>query len=218
MMFTDPPYNVAYEGNYIQSGKILGGEDKMWNGNSFKDSIEDFSEWLKNCFLVADSALSEGAAIYIWHPSGAEGRHFWSAWPWDKWHFQVDLVWNKLSLIIARWDYKPQHEPVFYGWKGKNRSWIGPNNEPTVLDFKRQQGASGETRLHPTSKPVELCSRIIKNHAAKIVYEPFSGSGTTILACEQLGRKCRAIEISPGYVAVAIQRWADATGKEPKRL
>jgi DNA modification methylase len=69
---------------------------------------------------------------------------------------------------------------------------------------------------HSTQKPVECMARPIRNHDSEFVYEPFSGSGTTIIACEQLGRKCRAIEISPAYVAVALQRWADATGKTPK--
>jgi DNA modification methylase len=71
---------------------------------------------------------------------------------------------------------------------------------------------------HSTQKPVECMARPIRNHDSEFVYEPFSGSGTTIIACEQLGRKARAIEISPAYVAVAIQRWADATGKTPRKL
>lgn len=210
IMFTDPPYNVAYEGNYIQSGKILGKDEKIWNGSSFKDSINNFSDWLREAFLVQDGALFDGAAIYVWHPSGAEGRHFWSAWLWESWHFQVDLIWNKQSLIIARWDYKSQHEPVFYGWKGKNRSWVGANNEPTVLDFPRQQGASGEERFHPISKPIVLCAKMMGNHTAAITFDPFLGSGTTMVACQNLNRRCYGIEILPEYCAVILQRMSDA--------
>jgi DNA modification methylase len=119
MMVTDPPYNVAYEGNYIQSGKILAPEKKIWRGGIENDDRIDFGEWLALVFSACDSVLQDGAAIYIWHPSGEDGKYFWAAWPYDAWHFQVDLVWNKLSLIISRWDYKPQHEPCMYGWKGR---------------------------------------------------------------------------------------------------
>ena len=152
MLLTDPPYNVEYEGNHIQSGQILKKEDKIWQGGIANDNREDFGQWLEEVFMCCDAALTDGAAIYVWHPSGSDCRFFWQAWPFDLWHFQVDLVWNKCSLIISRWDYKPQHEPCFYGWKGKNRRWAGPNNEPTVWDIPRQQGRSGEERSHPTQK------------------------------------------------------------------
>ncbi|MDD5037053.1 MAG: DNA methyltransferase [Methylococcaceae bacterium] len=214
-LFTDPPYNVDYDGNYIQSGKILDKSETIWSGNSFKDSIKDFGAWMKNAILVQDGFLSDGAAVYLWHPPGAEGRHFWAAWPWDRWHFQCDLVWNKTSLIISRWDYKPQHEPVMYGWKGKNRSWVGPNNEPTVLDHARQQGASGEERLHPTAKPLPLVARLLANHGTGLTYDPFLGSGTTLIAAEQLSRVCYGMEISPAYVGVILQRAKDC-GLEPR--
>jgi DNA modification methylase len=217
MLFTDPPYNVAYEGNYIQSGKILKQSEKIWLGGIKNDDRLEFSNWLSNVYRSIDAQLCEGASIYVWHPSGAEGRHFWAAWPWDDWHFQVDLVWNKTSLIISRWDYKPQHEPCMYGWKGKNRDWSGPNNEPTVWDVPRQQGASGEKRHHPTQKPVVLATRAISNHAAGIVFDPFLGSGTTLIAAEMTGRICHALEISPAYCDVAVTRWENFTGKKAER-
>ena len=213
MMVTDPPYNVEYEGNYIQSGCIMKKEQKIWSGGIANDNRDDFAAWLALVFESCDSAISGGAAIYVWHPSGEDGKHFWSAWPYDLWHFQVDLVWNKTSLIISRWDYKPQHEPCMYGWKGKNRRWIGPNNEPTVWDIPRQQGASGEARVHPTQKPVECMARAIRNHDAPLVYDPFLGSGTTLIAAEQLGRKCFGMEVSPAYCDVIVKRWENLTGR-----
>ena len=216
MMVTDPPYNVEYEGNYIQSGRILKKEQKVWSGGIENDNLTNFGEWLCSAFDASDAAIDTGAAIYIWHPAGEDGKHFWSAWPYDKWHFQVDLVWNKTSLIISRWDYKPQHEPCMYGWKGKNRAWIGPNNEPTVWDIPRQQGASGETRKHPTQKPVECMARPIRNHEGS-VYDPFLGSGTTLIACEQLDRRCFGMEIDPAYCDVIVQRWENLTGKKASR-
>ena len=214
LMVTDPPYNVNYEGNYIQSGKLLKKEEKIWQGGINNDNRADFTEWLSTVFAVSDNALNNGAAIYIWHPSGEPAKHFWGAWPYDKWHFQVDIVWNKQPLIIARWDYKPQHEPCMYGWKGVNRSWIGANNESTVWDIPRQQGNGGEKRNHPTQKPTECMARPIRNHSGD-VYDPFGGSGTTMVACEQLGRQCRMIEIEPKYCAVILERMA-AMDLEPK--
>jgi len=209
LMVTDPPYNVEYEGNFIQSGKILKKEQQMWRGGIANDNLNDFDEWLTSVYKCCDNILSEGAAIYIWHPSGEQAKHFWRAWPFDKWHFQVDLVWNKTSLIIARWDYKPQHEPCMYGWKGKNRKWIGPSNEPTVWDIPRQQGASGDARTHPTQKPLECMARPIRNHKANLIYDPFCGSGTTMVAAEQLNRRCYGMEISPKYCAIVLQRMVD---------
>jgi DNA modification methylase len=220
MMVTDPPYNVEYEGNYIQSGRILKKEQKVWSGGIANDNLSNFGEWLASAFAASDAAIDAaidaGAAIYVWHPSGEDGKYFWAAWPYDRWHFQVDLVWNKTSLIISRWDYKPQHEPCMYGWKGKNRSWIGPNNEPTVWDIPRQQGASGETREHPTQKPVECMTRAVRNHEGS-VYDPFLGSGTTLIAAEQLGRKCYGMEISPQYCDVIVKRWETLTGKKAEK-
>ena len=217
IMVTDPPYNVEYEGNYIQSGRILKKEQKVWSGGIANDNLSNFGEWLASAFAASDAAIDTGAAIYVWHPSGEDGRHFWAAWPYDLWHFQVDLIWNKTSLIISRWDYKPQHEPCMYGWKGKNRSWIGPNNEPTVWDIPRQQGASGETREHPTQKPTECMARAIRNHKGS-AFDPFLGSGTTLIACEQLNRKCYGMEIEPAYCDVIVKRWEDFTGKKAELI
>lgn len=216
MMVTDPPYNVEYEGNYIQSGRILTKEQKIWAGGIANDNLANFGDWLKSVFVTSDSVIDYGAAIYVWHPTGEDGKYFWSAWLYDSWHFQVDLVWNKTSLIISRWDYKPQHELCMYGWKGKNRSWIGPNNEPTVWDIPRQQHASGETRQHPTQKPVECMARCIRNHDGS-VYDPFLGSGTTLIAAEQLDRKCYGMELDPKYCDVIVKRWEDFTGKKAER-
>lgn len=208
ILMTDPPYNVAYEGNYIQSGKILKAGEKNWDGGIANDNMkQDFPAWLGSVYKEINRHLDEGAAIYIWHPSGAEGRHFWAAWLWDEWHFQVDAIWNKTSLIISRWDYKPQHEPCMYGWKGKNRSWIGPNNMATVWDVKRQQGRSGEKREHPTMKPIDVIALPLRNHEGPIVLEPFAGSGTTLIAAAKTGRVCRAMEIAPRYCDVIRRRW-----------
>ena len=115
-------------------------------------------------------------------------------------------------------DYRSQHECLSYGWKqGAEHYFTDDRSQTTVWEIKRDAQASYK---HPTQKPVELFEKAISNStkAQDLVYEPFSGSGTTLIACERLGRKCRAIEISPAYVAVAIQRWVDVTGGEPVLL
>jgi DNA modification methylase len=113
--------------------------------------------------------------------------------------------------------YHWQAEPLFFGWipNGGHR-WYGGRKQTTVWQIDRP----AKSPEHPTMKPVELVARAIENSSLsdEIVYEPFSGSGTTIMACEQLGRRCRAVEIAPGYVAVALERWATATGKTPELI
>ena len=118
---------------------------------------------------------------------------------------------------MGGWDKKPQHEPCMYGWKGKNRKWIGPNNDATVWDIPRQQGASGETREHPTQKPVALALSAIKNHPGLVV-DPFLGSGSTLIAAEQLGRECYGLELSSSYCQVIIDRWEQFTGQKAQKV
>jgi DNA modification methylase len=188
--------------------------EKIWSGGIKNDNLDDFGGWLKSVYQTVDLIMGEGCAIYIWHPSGEDGKYFWNSWPFDEWHFQVDIVWNKLSLIISRWDYKPQHEPCMYGWKGKNRKWCGPNNMSTIWDHARQQGNSGEKREHPTQKPVVLPETAIKNHSVGIVFDPFGGSGSTLIACEKTNRNCRMMELDEQYCDVIVKRWQEFTGKE----
>ncbi len=126
----------------------------------------------------------------------------------------AQIIWAKNQMVIGRGNYHPKHEPCWYAVrKGGKRNFTEDRTQTTLWEINKPQ--KSETG-HSTQKPVECMARPIRNHDSEFVYEPFSGSGTTIIACEQLGRKCRAIEISPAYVAVALQRWADATGKTPK--
>ena len=109
--------------------------------------------------------------------------------------------------------YKPKFEMATLAVTDKI-PWFGPDNEVTVWDIDR----ASVNEYHPTQKPLELFERAIRNHTdtEQVIYDPFLGSGTTLIACERLGRKCRAVEISPAYCAVAIQRWVDMTGGEPE--
>jgi len=126
--------------------------------------------------------------------------------------------------VISRGHYHWQHEPYWYAMRpGGSAKWSGDRKQSTLWEIANMHRTHGDVddgkTKHSTQKPVECMARPIRNHGGKgdDVYEPFSGSGTTIIACENLGRKCRAIEISPAYVAVALERWADHTGKTPTR-
>jgi DNA modification methylase len=127
------------------------------------------------------------------------------------------VQWLKDSIVFGRGDYHSQSEPFLYGWKpGAAHHPVVDRTQSNVWNIPRPLS----TEEHPTMKPVELVSRAIHNSSDTddIVYDPFLGSGTTLIACEQLNRRCYAMEISPAYSAVAIQRWVDLTGKEPKLL
>lgn len=200
---TDPPYNVAYIGKTADAMTIE------------NDSMDDasFRAFLIAAYKAADAVMKQGAVFYIWH-ADLEGFNFRGAAKDIGWKVRQCLVWNKSVLVMGRQDYHWKHEPCLYGWKeGAGHYWGSDRKQTTVLDFDKPS-RNGE---HPTMKPVDLFAYQIKNSscAGGVVLDSFSGSGTTIIACEQLGRKCRAVEISPAYVAVALQRWADATGKTP---
>jgi DNA modification methylase len=159
--------------------------------------------------------LFPGAVAYVWHASSHSplvGENL----KCSGFDLRNLIIWAKNHLVIGRGNYHHQHEPCWYAVRKKAKAaFVGGRKQSTLWQIpKPQKNDTG----HSTQKPLECMARPIRNHASEFVYEPFSGSGTTIIACEQLGRKCRAIEISPGYVAVAIQRWADMTGKTPRLL
>jgi len=132
------------------------------------------------------------------------------------WRLHETLVWVKDSMVLGHSDYHYKHEPILYGWKGKNRSWYAGRDQVSVFEVPRPKRSAE----HPTMKPTELVQAQLQNSTKRedIVYDPFLGSGTTLIACDNLNRRCRAVEISPGYVAVALQRWADLTGRDPERV
>jgi DNA modification methylase len=121
------------------------------------------------------------------------------------------IIWQKPSMVFGRGDYHWQHELCFYGWvRGNRPPFYGPRNQTTLWAIGRET-----SKDHPTAKPVDLWRPPIENHtkAGEIMYEPFSGSGSQIIAAEQTGRRCYAMELSPQYVDVAVRRWQQFTGK-----
>jgi DNA modification methylase len=156
--------------------------------------------------------LFPGDVAYIWH-AGRRASEVQVSIESAGFEIRCQIIWAKQQFAIGRGDYHWRHEPCWYAVrKGKPGRWSGGRDQTTLWEINKP---SRSDTGHSTQKPVECMARPIRNSSqfGDLVYEPFCGSGTTIIACEQLGRKCRAIEIDPGYVAVAIQRWADATSR-----
>lgn len=192
LILTDPPYNVDYEG-----GTGL----KIQN-----DKMEDtkFHDFLVNAFLCMDMAAKMGAAFYIWH-ADSEGYNFRSACKEVGWQVRECLIWNKNSLVLGRQDYQWKHEPCLYGWKDGAHQWYADRKQTTVIDFDRPS----KSEEHPTMKPVGLFGYQIKNSSKSgdIVLDLFGGSGTTVVACEQLGRCGYLMELDPKYCDVIRKRY-----------
>lgn len=197
MVFTDPPYNVDYEG---KAGKIK--NDKM-GGAAF----DDFLDAVFGCYVAA---MKSGAAIYVCHPDRealAFHRSFAKAF-----ELSCVVVWVKDGFTLGRGDYHSAHEPIMYGWpEGAAHSWHGDRKQTTIWTFDRDKKAE---YVHPTQKPVDLVSRAITNSSkgGDIVLDLFGGSGSTLIACERDGRTCRTMELDPRFGDVIIQRWQEFAG------
>ena len=212
LLNTDPPYGASVAGgtrdprdakNYRSGGQI---ENDELTG----DRLAGF---LENVFSLCVSRMNAGAAWYVWY-SDTETQAFWRAVSCMGGVRQI-LVWVKQNFVFGRRDYHWRHEPVMYGWTpGAGHRWHGDRTQDSVWEAKA--GVDLEKKLHPTSKPVSIASRPIQNHTknGEVVYDPFLGSGTTLIAAEQLGRKCYGMEISPAYCDVIVKRWETLTRKK----
>lgn len=202
MLLTDPPYNVDYVGKTKDALKIK--NDKM-EGSAFR-------EFLRDAFISADTGMRKGAVFYIWH-ADSEGYNFRGACFDVDWKVRECLIWNKNSMVMGRQDYQWKHEPCLYGWKdGASHLWASDRKQVTVLNFDRPS----KSELHPTMKPIALFAYQIGNntHEGDAVLDIFGGSGTTLMACEQLKRKSYTCELDPHYCDVILQRWENYTGQQ----
>jgi DNA modification methylase len=205
-MVSDPPYGVQYSPEWR---KEAGVSDSTRLGKVTNDDRDDWS---------AAYALFPGDVVYLWHASTRAidvGLHLRQT----GFDIRACIIWRKQSLVLSRGHYHWMHEPCWYAVRqGKTAKWCGDRTQTTVWDIARNDG-TGET-THSTQKPCECMARPIRNHGGKGdgVYDPFLGSGTTLIACEQLGRRCFGMEIEPGYVDQAIARWEAFTGKTAQRV
>jgi site-specific DNA-methyltransferase (adenine-specific) len=202
-MWTDPPYGVDYVGRTADALTIR------------NDEAEKLPSLLREAFARANEILADGAPVYVAHPAGALSMEFCKAFVDAGWKWHQTLVWLKDSMVLGHSDYHYKHEPLLYGWKpGKGRRWFGGRDQVSVLEVPRPKASE----LHPTMKPPELVLACLRNssRAGDLGYDPFSGSGTTLVAAEQAGRACLAMELDPKYVAVALERLR-RLGLEPKQ-
>jgi len=211
-LLTDPPYGVDYggKGDFLEEwdgrkSKI----DKIDNDTS--EEIEDYEQFFVDFISLIN--FSHYNTIYL-SMSSSIMHSVYNAFTRCKVKWGEYLVWVKNSAVICRKDYNMKHELIAYGWKGVHK-FHGEANRTTVLEYNRPT----KSKLHPTMKPVELFKQCVTDgtKAGAIVYDAFGGSGTTLIACEETGRKARLCELSPKYCDVIVKRWEDLTGKTAQR-
>ena len=208
LMVTDPPYGVNYDPNWRNEAAEAGflSFAPQRTGIVTNDDRIDWSDAY---------ALFPGDVAYTWSPPG--DHVILTGVALQKAGFQIrnQIIWVKPHFPISRGHYTYQHEPCWYGVrKGRQAHWIGDKNASTTWKIALDKNVDGG---HSTQKPLACMATPIANHEGD-VYDPFLGSGTTLIACERLGRRCRAVEIEPGYVAVCLERWATTTGQTPVLL
>lgn len=204
MCFTDPPYNVDYEGKTTDKLKI--------ENDKFK-SESAFYNFLLESFKDVYNTLNDGCPIYVTH-ADSEGINFRTAFVDAGFYLKQCLIWNKNTLVMGRQDYQWKHEPILYGWKpGASHRWYGKRDKTTVLDIDKPSRSTE----HPTMKPVELITKLLENSSKpnNIIIDVFLGSGSTIIACEETNRKCYGLELDPHYTDVICKRWQTLTGELP---
>lgn len=247
LVVTDPPYNVDIGIEDIEEAKIRKRrlDGKTLQNDKMDD--EDFKLFLDKTFYNMNEVLKEGGAFYIWFAS-REHINFEMALNNNGLTVRQELIWCKNSLVMGRQDYQWKHEPCLYGWKdGAGHYFIDSRRKTTIiedqLDFdslKKEEAinmlkeiyADGisttviyedkptRSDLHPTMKPLSLISRLVNNSSknGEIVLDLFGGSGSTLITCEQLNRKCFMMEFDPIYVDTIIKRWEDYTGQKAVKL
>lgn len=236
LMLTDPPYNVNISNSQGMN---------IQNDNMAK---EDFRKFLSGAMNNAANALKPGGAFYIWYSHSEELKFREAVAKTGSLEVKQTLIWNKNGFTFGRQDYKWKHEPCLYGWKQGAGHWFRDEfNHPTVIEdnvdvdkLKKDElkemlknmlaspvptdviDADKPLRndLHPTMKPLELCGQLIHNSSrpGQIVLDLFGGSGSTMMACEQLGRKNYTMEFDPHYCDVILARWEKLTGKHAVKI
>jgi site-specific DNA-methyltransferase (adenine-specific) len=205
LLWTDPPYSVAYTGKTAAALTIA--NDDL--------GIEGTRELVAAALRLVP--LRPGGAFYMASPAGPAHIAFLLALADADLTLHQTLVWVKNALVLGHSDYSYRHEPILYGWKdGAAHTFRGDRTQDSVWEVARPS----RSEIHPTVKPVELVERAIRNSCAPgdIVADPFVGSGTTIIAAERTDRRCLAAEIDPRYAQAAIERWQSFSGKRATRV
>ena len=194
LVVTDPPYNVDYKGT---AGKIK--NDKM--------SEDQFEQFLLAAYSQMYESMTDDASIYVFH-SDSHGLAFRKAFEEAGFYLSGCCIWKKQSLVLGRSPYQWQHEPVLFGWKKKGKhQWYTGRKESTIWEFDKPK----KNADHPTMKPVALVAYPIMNSTMTgcLVLDPFGGSGSTLIACEQTGRTCYTVELDEKFCDVIVKRYID---------
>ena len=213
-VFTDPPYGV-YIADWADHLRNI--PDKKSNTRPddliYNDEIEDYEKFTFEWMSQLPKHLEEYNSIYVWI-NGKNLRGMLNASFKLKYKIDNIIIWNKNDAVLSRLDYKPKHEIGLYGWYGKHKFY--GKAERNVWDIPKPK----QSKLHPTMKPVELCARAIANSSQPddIILDVFAGSGSTLIACEQLGRRGFMLEIDPRYCQIIIDRYHAYTGVEAEKL
>lgn len=214
LVVTDPPYGVSY----ADKNAFLNAID---NGNRVQTPIKndhldkaDAQKLWRDAFTHMGAAMDAGACVYCFMPQGGDQMMMMMMMQGAGIEPRHELIWLKNNHVLGRTDYAYKHEPIMYAWKKGGHKFYG-EFQTSILEFARPSSS----KLHPTMKPVELICKLIENSSRQreLLYEPFCGSGTTLIAAEQLGRKCYGMEISPAYCDVIVKRWETLTGKKATR-
>jgi len=197
LVVTDPPYNVNYEGT---AGKIK--NDNM--------ASEKFFDFLFDAFSCMEKVMADDASIYVFH-ADTEGLNFRKAFDAAGFYLSGCCIWKKPSLVLGRSPYQWQHEPCLFGWKKKGKhQWYSDRKQTTIWEFEKTK----KNTDHPTMKPIPLLAYAITNSSMSntLVLDPFGGSGSTLIACEQTDRSCVTIELDEKFCDVIVKRYIELVG------
>lgn len=219
LMVTDPPYGVNYEPEWRNKTNLENGIQRPTKatGKVPGDDKVDWSDAYK---------LFEGDVMYVWH-SGKHVADVEISIKESGFELVNQIIWVKPHFALSRGDYHWKHEGCWYAVRhGKKHNWQGSRNETTVWEiggmnaFGGSKDEADEKTGHGTQKPVECMARPIRNNTQEgdPVYDPFGGSGSTLIACQQLNRTCLMMEIDPIYCQVILDRWEKFTGEKPQKI
>jgi DNA modification methylase len=209
VLWTDPPYGVSYVGKTAAALTIE------------NDEAADIPDLLQRAFAAADAVMAPGARVYLAAPAGPLNLTFRLCFQSAGWRFHEGLVWVKSAMVLGHSDYHLMHEDILYGWKpGEGRvgrgnhpgtRWYGDHAQTSVFQVDKPSRSAE----HPTMKPVALITPMLENSSkpGDVVLDSFGGSGSTLMACEEIGRKARLAEVALEYCDVILARYEAATGK-----
>jgi DNA modification methylase len=208
MVFTDPPYNMDFTGGIHADGSksFNAKHGGIKNDKMSKTEAKDFFDAI-NAVIYA---YCVGAFYITFYRLGI--GEYWKSLERTNLKVRSLIIWDKGNHTLSNSDYMSKYEPIFYGWTGDNHNFYGGNNGMDIWDIKR----TAKNDLHPTMKPVELIEKALEDASKpnNVVLDLFGGSGSTLIACEKLGRKARLMELDPKYCDVIVKRWEDFTGKK----